>query len=75
MPNISPHPLDRPAYTITEERRDGISTAGTLRVDNPADLAAAMAAWKASQAGYEPRIYADKADPCLAYWSRWNTCE
>lgn len=64
-----------PFYTITGTAVTRTGHAGTIRVDDPAQLQAAMDDWQRIWTGYEPRIYADDTDPCLAVWSRWNTCE
>lgn len=63
-----------PVYTLSVTRETRIGSEGLLRVEDPAKLKAAMDDWRRLNAGYEPRIYADKEDPCLATWSRWNTC-
>lgn len=64
-----------PAYTLSVTHTTRIGSEGLLRVEDPAELKAAMDDWRRCNAGYSPRIYADKEDPCLATWSRWNTCE
>lgn len=67
--------MTKPHYVLEFTGIDRISCAGTLRVLNAKDLDAAMEDWKSQEMGYGPRIYADTTDPCLARWSRWNTCD
>jgi hypothetical protein len=64
-----------PWYSLEAVQQTATGYEGLLRVLDAADLPAAMAHWKDKWAGYEPRIVADSVDPCLAKWSRWNTCE
>lgn len=64
-----------PWYSLEQVRQTATGYEGLLRVLKPDELAAAMADWKNRWCGYEPRIVADSTDPCLAVWSRWNTCE
>jgi hypothetical protein len=64
-----------PHYDITETATTRTGHAGTIRVNDAAELQAAMTHWRNRWMGYEPRIHADETDPCLASWSRWNTCE
>jgi hypothetical protein len=70
-------PEPAPQYEIHEDPRQRTVTGygGTLKVKQPEQLAAAIEDWRGRWAGYEPRIRVDSKDPCLAHWSRWNTCE
>lgn len=68
--------LSAPPRYQTEVTRTGrVDLGGILRVEDASELQAAMNHWRNSWLGYEPRIQADGTDPCLAVWSRWNTCE
>lgn len=67
--------MTEPHYVLEVTHSDRVSCSGTLRVLNADDLAAAMADWESQTAGYGPRIHRDATDPCLARWSRWNTCD
>jgi hypothetical protein len=64
-----------PAYTLSVTKSNRVGEEGWLRVERPEDLKPAMEDWRRSNAGYSPRIHADGEGPCLARWSRWNTCE
>lgn len=64
-----------PWYSLEAVKQTSTGYEGLLRVLKPDDLPAAMADWKDRWMMYEPRIVADSVDPCLAKWSRWNTCE
>lgn len=67
--------MTTPSYVIEVTHTDRVSCSGTLHVLDANDLGAAMADWESHHIGYGPRIYADDTDPCLARWSRWNTCD